>query len=446
MIITHLTSATAIVESGGTRVLMDPWLVDGEYFGSWRHYPPFAFDPRQFDDIDFIYLSHIHPDHVSQRTLAALDRRIPVLMHRYESPFLQRLVEGLGFRAVTLEHNRRTKLAGDLHINILAADDCNPELCGRFFGCAPLETHFGSTQIDSLCVLDDGRHVAVNVNDCPFALARPAVEKIRRQYERVDFLLVGYAGAGPYPQCFKSLSDEEKRSAAERKQRQFLRQAEEYVSLLAPRWYMPFAGTYVLAGRLEKLNAWRGIPELHEALDFLAQSPRIDPTRCRGVLLNRWARFDLARGEASAPYVPVDVEARRRYVEETLSGESFAYESLEVPALADLCDLLSPAYERFDRKRREIGFSSATRIHLPLVDGVTARLSADGKGFELVAGTPVDEPWLSLETDPRLLAWLLQGPKHAHWNNAEVGSHIVYDRRPDVYERGLHYCLCSLHA
>ena len=32
------------------------------------------------------------------------------------------------------------------------------------------------------------------------------------------------------------------------------------------------------------------------------------------------------------------------------------------------------------------------------------------------------------------------GPKYAHWNNAEIGSHITFYRKPDsLYERGMHY-------
>lgn len=35
MKLTYLQSSTVIVEHDGVKVLCDPWLVDGEYYGAW---------------------------------------------------------------------------------------------------------------------------------------------------------------------------------------------------------------------------------------------------------------------------------------------------------------------------------------------------------------------------------------------------------------------------
>ncbi|HET6879482.1 MAG TPA: MBL fold metallo-hydrolase [Pirellulales bacterium] len=266
MNVQFIKSASVLIEANGVRILTDPWLVDGEYFGSWAHYPPCDFDPAAYADIDFIYISHIHPDHLSRKTLALLPRHVPVLIHAYAAPFLRTNIEALGFRAVELPHNRRTHLKNDVYLNILAADNCDPAVCGRFFGCPQVEKTFRSTQIDTLSVVDDGRHVVVNVNDCPFELARDSLTLVRQQYARIDLLLTGYSGAGPYPQCFPKLSPGERDRAATEKKLQFLRQAEAFVSATRPRYYLPFAGTYTLAGKLAKLNAYRGVPELDVAV------------------------------------------------------------------------------------------------------------------------------------------------------------------------------------
>ena len=49
------------------------------------------------------------------------------------------------------------------------------------------------------------------------------------------------------------------------------------------------------------------------------------------------------------------------------------------------------------------------------------------------------------KTDSRLLEQLLKGPKFAHWNNAEIGSHINFFRSTDEYERNLHSSICFFH-
>ena len=61
------------------------------------------------------------------------------------------------------------------------------------------------------------------------------------------------------------------------------------------------------------------------------------------------------------------------------------------------------------------------------------------KLHDIVKFLPLES--ILIETDERLLYWLLQGPKKAHWNNAEIGSHIQFRRLPNIYERGLMYCL-----
>ena len=50
-----------------TKLLMDPWLDDGVFEGSWCHYPPLKSTHKDFQDVDCIYISHIHPDHFDQR-------------------------------------------------------------------------------------------------------------------------------------------------------------------------------------------------------------------------------------------------------------------------------------------------------------------------------------------------------------------------------------------
>ncbi len=61
-----LSSSTVIIESNNTKILMDPWLLDGEYYGSWYHFPKFNLNMDLINSCDFIYVSHIHPDHFSK--------------------------------------------------------------------------------------------------------------------------------------------------------------------------------------------------------------------------------------------------------------------------------------------------------------------------------------------------------------------------------------------
>lgn len=445
MKIRYIKSACVAVETKGIKILTDPWLVDGEYYGSWCHYPELEFDKNYFDSIDYIYISHIHPDHFSKKTFDILNKDIPVLIHQYSSPFLKMNIERLGFKVTELPHNEKTELKNGVTIEILAADNCNPELCAKFMGCGIIETKFKSTQIDSLAVISDGVYNTLNINDCPYDLAEEAVRAVIKKYEKIDFLLVGYGGAGPYPQCFE-LSDTERIKAEESKKLQFLSQGEKYIKLVKPEFYMPFAGTYTLAGKLSKLQNKRGVPELHEAVNYFLKSKAINQQSSKPILLNTYESFDLSTKTQSKDYVAVDKEQKEAYVKNVLSKKKLEYEYDDEPRMEELLELIPAANKRMNDKREEINFVSDTSVLVKLKADLYIKLNFDGSKFELVNNSNGIESFVEYQLSLKLLNRILKGPRYAHWNNAEIGSHIKFRRVPNTFERGLYHSMCFFHA
>ena len=241
MKLNYLQSACVMIEDQDVKILCDPWLVDGAYLGSWALYPPYEFKPEKFEDVDFIYISHIHPDHCSTKTLQKLNKKIPVIIHNFPEKSLKSIIENVGFKVIEIEHNLRIRLKKNLFINILAADNCDPNICGKLMGCGLLETKFGTTQIDTMSIIDNEKEVIVNTNDCPFQIAKNTAKIVKSLYSKIDLLLVGYVKASSYPQTFE-LEEEEKIKESLVKQEQKLETTKEYIDLFEPRFYIPFAG------------------------------------------------------------------------------------------------------------------------------------------------------------------------------------------------------------
>jgi UDP-MurNAc hydroxylase len=443
----YIKSATVAVETNEVKILTDPWLIDGEYYGAWYHYPPLEFNESFFESIDYIYVSHIHPDHFSKPSFERLNKNIQVLIHSYENKFLKNNIERLGFSVIELQHNVRTHLKNGVYINILAADNCDPEICSKFFGCGIVEAKFGSTQIDTMCVIDDEIHTLVNTNDCPFELAKETLKLIKQQYSKVDILLVGYGGAGPYPQCF-NLEENEKEKAAENKKYQFLDLGVKYIHDLNPNFVFPFAGTYVLGGKLAKLQKYRGVPEIEEAAIYFS-----DKTNSDVILLNSYEYFNLKTRINSSPYIPINSNEKDKYIKNILSKKTFDYENVDLQNYFDIyrdeiLELLEKAYRRFEAKRIEILFQSDTKTLLFLDNNFWCRISNNGEGFDFINDDEknIIQNFISYKLDIRLLHKILQGPRFAHWNNAEIGSHIEFDRKPNIFERGLHHSMNFFHA
>ena len=445
MKITFHTSASVVIEDDGVKILTDPWFVDGEFYGSWAHYPLYDFNPQDFDDIDYIYISHIHPDHCSVKTLEKLNRKIPILIHNFHFKYLKEQIQRLGFSVIELNHNERIHLKNNLHIRILAADNCNPEICMKYFGCGLAEQTFGSTSIDSMCVIDNGNEVIVNTNDCPYELGESSAMAIKNEYDKIDFLLLGYSSATAYPQCFALTPDELKKSQQEIIHT-FLSRGESYVRLFDPKYFMPFAGRYVISGKNHALTWKKATPELEEAANYFNNSSNIDHNKNECVILNSKSSFNITKGIMSESYIPINLEEKKEYVSSVLSKSKYDYENDFEPTLKEIKKLIPKSFERFEQKRKQLNFSSDTKIIITLPENHFLTMSSDGNGYEISLDRPLQKKFLEIDTDPKLLKRLLQGPKFAHWNNAEIGSHLMFKRMPNIYERGLFYCLNFFHS
>ena len=445
MKVTFHNSASLVIEGNGTKILCDPWLVDGVYIGAWCIYPPYDFQPADFDDVDYIYVSHIHPDHSSKKTLTRLKKNIPVLIHDFPAKALKNRIEGLGFKTIELEHDKRIHLKNDIHINILAADNCDPQLCGKFIGCANLQYKVGSNWIDTMSVVDDGNQVIVNTNDCPFDLAQFAAMRIKKKYDKVDVLLNAFTGASAYPHMFK-MTESERTIAAAKKKLIGYERAMNYIKLLEPKYFMPIAGRYTYSGKLAKYNDKRGEPELEEGFDFLVS--KIDQNKSKGIILNAKESFDLTTGKSTNSYIPIDKEEKKNYLEHVLSKRKMDYEYDPEPSIEEIKKLIAKAFIRFEKMRKKINFSTDTRIILDFSSQDLVDISCNGGGINFIKKDELKKykQYVKMSLDKRLLKRLLEGPTKEHWNIAEGGGHIFFDRVPNLYELSLFYCFYNFYA
>ena len=376
-----------------------------------------------------------------------MNKEIPVIIHNFASKVMKNNIERLRFKVIELSHNERTHLKNNLYINILAADNCDPSLCYKYFGCAPLEVKFGSTSIDTMCVIDNEDEVIVNTNDCPFDLAQTSAKLINDSYKNIDLLLVGYTSASAYPQCFK-MSLEEKEKARVSLKQEFLIKAEKYINLLKPKYFLPFAGRYTLTGKLTVLNDYRGVTELDDAYDYFITSPKIDQQKNKCIALNPEMSFDITTGITEKSYERVDQIKRNEYINNILAKKKLDYETDPEPKDEDLISLIEKSYHRFDNKRKELRFSSDTVVIIKLSNEKYIRISCNGSGCIIINQRELEEikNFIKMSLDRKLLKRILSGPKMAHWNVAENGSHIEFERNPDVYERGIYYCLSFFYS
>jgi UDP-MurNAc hydroxylase len=81
MQVTFLGHAGMRIDTADLRLVLDPWLTPGAFFGSWFQFPRNDhLDRSAFLDCDWVTVSHDHLDHMDLDTLRRLPPSATVLI------------------------------------------------------------------------------------------------------------------------------------------------------------------------------------------------------------------------------------------------------------------------------------------------------------------------------------------------------------------------------
>lgn len=99
------------------RVWTDPWLTGKVFNESWSLFPPPAFDRSKLGGIDYLWISHIHPDHFHVPSLNSLPaefkRRVTILFQDNHAERLFHVLKECGYQNFqVLRHRQQIALGG----------------------------------------------------------------------------------------------------------------------------------------------------------------------------------------------------------------------------------------------------------------------------------------------------------------------------------------------
>ena len=404
----------------GTRVLCDPWIANGVFEGSWYHYPPLSTTPEDVLNVDAVYVSHLHPDHFDERFFN-FDKTIPIIALEHGHNFLRKKLLELGYNNLVLIKDGETVAFKEFTITLFA-----PFTRNNFH-----EAEVGNL-IDSAMVIECSGMKAFNAND-----NTPTPEtctSLKQRFGTIDLAMINYNAAGPYPGSFANLSDSEKRSEHDRILDRNIAYMHNLVETLAPRMVLPFAGAYILGGHLSRLNDYLGTT----TWDVCAQKlNEIGLSTTKVVRLREHDVLNIESGESSPEYVPLSPEHLKQYTQQ-VSGDKYPHELDNMPNSAQIIADLETASDRMRQRMARAGISSDR----------TVTIDVDSKPIQIhpTFSTNTDlnaTPRLACSLDPRLLRRILD--RVSHWNNAEIGCHVEFNRVPNEYQPDLHTALQFLH-
>lgn len=410
MKVKYIYSACLEIDCDGFKILTDPWFTDGAYDGSWYQFPkinPFDFIEKP----DLIYISHIHPDHYDATFLKSLIAKfgnIKIMIPDLDPNYLVFKGKSDGLNLIPTRHFKNDKV--ELFIE---------------------ENDTGSiSDIDSALIVKEisTGNVLLNLNDCIYN--QPHVdtlnEIIKSTGNRIDLLALGYTGAGPYPQTYISLEDEKELliSESHKKKNAFFDRYKKYITTFNAYYNLPFAGEYILGGKLSFLNDYRGVADAYEVKS-------IDD---KAIVLLNGGEIDLVNKTVKKERFSVcsDQELKKRISDVKDCLLDYEKEILLPIEKINFMRLLNAASMKAIKKSEVDGeyhliFSILNndnqvylRFDINTQDGAVRPIPLDAEVEYL--------EFSEIKIDYRYLYGLLTTVYH--WNNAEVGSQFFTKRYP----------------
>ncbi|XP_077862940.1 cytidine monophosphate-N-acetylneuraminic acid hydroxylase-like [Saccoglossus kowalevskii] len=232
--VTYFSHACVEMKLGEVRMFTDPWLTGPAFARGWwlLHEPPCDWLDR-LASTDFIYISHLHSDHLSYPTLEQLYKRnpdVPIYVGDVSTPVFSKMEEhGVKMNNITvLEFGVWKEINADLRFMILM-DGVHPEL-------------------DTCLLIDYKGHFILDTVDC----TNPNGGRLPHN---VDVMMSDFAGgAAGFPMTFHGgkYTEDWKRNFIKSERRKLLYYKTQVVRKVNPVVYFPFAGYFVEAHPSDK--------------------------------------------------------------------------------------------------------------------------------------------------------------------------------------------------
>jgi UDP-MurNAc hydroxylase len=409
----YIYSACVITTTPDLSILHDPWFTEGAYDGSWFHFPKVENPLKSIGDVDIIFISHIHPDH-------------------YDNVFLKKYFEKYGIKKILIANHSPNHLAGKMRADGIEPTILKDKLTIGDTTVEIVPHKTGSiSDIDSAIVIkyhakNNKQHCVVNANDIIFD--EDMRSNLKSVANEVDILLCGYTGAGPYPQTYFNSSDNQLNVEANNKKLAFFERYKTLVKVMGAKVNIPFAGKYILGGKLSDMNDYRGVADPVEVLEFdekavvLADNggeintSNLIPNHIR---TNKYdAREKTKRIE--------EIKTMRMDYERLIAAEEIG--QLPLKRL-----LFSASRNAVIKSECDEDYYFCIKLPNEQVAVINANKNESNSLVFAEKCTPLPTPRSEIFIDPRYLFGLLT--KIYHWDNAEVGSQFDTRRTPNTLNR-----------
>jgi CMP-N-acetylneuraminate monooxygenase len=198
----------------------DPWAIGSSFAnGWWLKNKSRGNWLKEINELDFIYISHNHPDHLHAETLSKVNKEIPIVVPKFQTDSTGVLIEDLGFKnVIRLEFNTEYKLNNsDLILILLKSGDFRED-SGIYFSVHDFKLLF---DVDS--------------NNINFG-----------RFPKADVYATSFSsGASGYPLMFDNYNKDEKQKILNTNKNFTKRIKEKALLSTKTKYFLPYASFFV---------------------------------------------------------------------------------------------------------------------------------------------------------------------------------------------------------
>ena len=423
MRVIYYGQACTLTHAGNLKILTDPWLTEGAYHGTWFHTHVLAdagVTPQTFPkDVDYLFLSHEHQDHLDVTALKHFRSDLPILICRFPSSKFRNYLAGVGFTNIReLDSGERLDLGEGVSVTV-----------------------FGTVEYtnDSAILIEYDGVRLFNETDCK--LSYSDLQKIGQLGVDIGFYM--FSGANWYPIMYDYPADT-MLGLVRRRRKSLLHSFVQRVKLTRPRVAVPAAGPCTV---LDKEMLW-----LNEAQRGIFIDPVLAVDELRVANLPSeplyMAVTDVWDSRTGfEPHAPASLRVpRHQYIRDAAERMAPAIASAhaaEPPAHPDLHDHLVRHFNMLVGSQSQL---VRDRIDAKLAFSITGQRSGQwtvdfaSRGPEFVREGILPDWTYKIEVEDRLISPFVTGVE-PFFEDLMLSLRFRCARRPDVFNEPLYHFL-----
>ena len=210
--ITWVNHAGYVISYDNINVLVDPWISGTSFNNGWNLLTKSFFPNNLIEKIDYLWISHEHPDHFSTSTLKILNKkRVKVIFQKTKDKRVANYLNKLGFKVIELDNYKKFSISQNFKVTIIKND-----------------------QIDSLSIFELGDKKIINTNDCVLDQNKLDLIKKKTLIKTFDILLTQFSYASWIGNVENNIL--RKKASLEK-----IKQIENQIKCFEPKVTIPFA-------------------------------------------------------------------------------------------------------------------------------------------------------------------------------------------------------------